>query len=229
MRYHAEHAWWYRKTVEILFVEALVEPVELGYESQVRICTLSSLFYSPVAFIEVDSFRDNHVSNANSRWPWNSLHTVHIDFATLLSCFHHELDSIIEDTLDILSDMVFQVVALIDYTRVFVIVVTEVSCTIDHMRYSYVLERFTIPCNHVATQVQETVDYFRADPFVEFIFVFFPRRPLIVEVFIVELLRRNLEIFKALWTWLVCSAAVSVAFTLSLAAWCSKLLPIRWT
>ena len=42
-------------------------------------------------------------------------------------------------------------VALVDHALVLVIVVTVVSRTINHMRYSYVLERFTILRNHVTS------------------------------------------------------------------------------
>ena len=66
MRYHAEHTWTYWQTVEIRVIQALIEPVELGDESQIGICTLSSLLHPLIAFIEAYSFREYHVGDADS-------------------------------------------------------------------------------------------------------------------------------------------------------------------
>lgn len=76
-----------------------------------------------------------------------------IDFATLFPSLHHECDGIVEDTLDVFTDMILQVVAFIYHSLIFVVVFTVISRTVNNMSDSNVLECLTIFCNQITSQV----------------------------------------------------------------------------
>ena len=65
------------------------------------------------------------------------------------------------------------------------IVFRVVSCTIDNMRNADVLKHLLISCDNVASKPHESINYFRADSFIKFIFIFFSRSSFEVEVFII--------------------------------------------
>ena len=83
---------------------------------------------------------------------------MHIKFATLRSALRHVLDRIVEAAGDILCNVIFQVVAFVNHTLILMIVVTVISCAIDHMRDSNVLKHFCIFRDEVTAKVQEVID-----------------------------------------------------------------------
>jgi hypothetical protein len=91
--------------------------------------------------------------------------------------------------------MVLQVVTLVDDSLVLVVIVTVVSCAVDHVSNALVGENFSIFGHQVTSEVEEVVDDLGANALVVFVFVFFARGATIVKVFVIQLLWRNLKIF----------------------------------
>jgi hypothetical protein len=120
---------------------------------------------------------------------------VNVDFTTCRSCITNELDGVVEDTSDVFLDMVLQVVTLVDDSLVLVVIVTVVSCAVDHVSNALVGENFSIFGHQVTSEVEEVVDDLGANALVVFVFVFFARGATIVKVFVIQLLWRNLKIF----------------------------------
>ena len=58
---------------------------------------------------------------------------MYVQFATLSSGLHHELNRVVKNACYVLSNMIFQVVAFVDHSFFLVIVITVVGCTIYHM------------------------------------------------------------------------------------------------
>ena len=114
-----------------------------------------------------------------------------INFSTLVPCILDKLNRVVEDTCNILLGVISQVVRLVDDSIVLVVVFRVVCSTIDHMSDSKFLKRFLIPCDEITTKVQESIDDLRANHLEELVLIFLPSRPLVVKVFIVELLWRN--------------------------------------
>jgi len=58
---------------------------------------------------------------------------MYIQFATLSSGLHHELNRVVENAGYVLSNMIFQVVAFVDDSFILMIVITVVGCAVDYM------------------------------------------------------------------------------------------------
>ena len=60
--------------------------------------------------LESHAPREYQVTDAESRRSGDPLDTVHEDASVLLTGIFHELDGLVEDAGDVLSDVIFQVV-----------------------------------------------------------------------------------------------------------------------
>jgi hypothetical protein len=78
---------------------------------------------------------------------------VDVDFTTCCSCITNKLNGVVEDTGDVFLDMVLQVVALVDDSLFLVVIVTVVSCAIDHMGNALVGEHLRIFGYQVTSKV----------------------------------------------------------------------------
>ena len=149
-----------------------------------------------------------------------------VALATLGTHINQELDCVVEDACNVFLVMVTQVIAFVDHALALMVVVTVVCCTVDHMRNAKALKNFAIFCHQITAKIEEIVDDFRADAFIEFVLILFARSTSIVEIFIIELLWCDLQLFETVGTRLRAHilVLVSIAFTLALTAWRSKLL-----
>jgi len=110
-----------------------VEPDKLSHKGHVRISNLSSLPNELESIFKSILHRVNHVAKAHCGRPRNTLDTVHIHSTILLLGLLHELDNLVETTLNILSHMIFQVEWKVLDAVLLMVVGTVVSSTVDHM------------------------------------------------------------------------------------------------
>lgn len=197
MTHQAEDARADVERHKVRVLQALLEPHELLDELEVRVGACSSVLDSPVSLVISDSFGKDHVRNANGGRARNSLHAVHVKFATVTAAIAHELDRVVEATRNVLGNMILQVVTLVDDALILMIVVTVVCRAVDHVRDANVFEYFRVLGDQIAAQIQEVIYDLRAHAFVELVLVLLPRRAPEVEVFIVQLLWRDLALHEA--------------------------------
>ena len=136
MAHNKEHARINCQSTEVWILKAFFEPHELLDESHVRISTGTSGLYSLIRLIVGETFCQDHVSAADRGRARDALNAVDINFATSGPCIDHELQGVVEDACYVFTDMIFQVIALVDYSHVFVIVITVVCGAVDNMRNS---------------------------------------------------------------------------------------------
>lgn len=151
MTHQTENSWVHRQWHKIRILKSLLEPHQLLDKLKVRICTGSSVFDTLVALVVCDALGEDHIGNTNSGWARDTLHAVHVDFSTLTSTIRHELDSVIEATCYILTRMVFQVVALVDHTLIFMIVFAVISGTVNHVGDANIFKDFPVFGHEIAT------------------------------------------------------------------------------
>jgi hypothetical protein len=109
-----------------------MEPHELSNETQIRVDHFSSLLYELKGGLVVKASGKNQVAHNNSRWPWDTLHTMNIHSSILSLRSFNELNCIIEYAFDVLNRMILQMVLFIRES-VFMIVLGIVPWAIDHM------------------------------------------------------------------------------------------------
>ena len=88
--------------------------MQLSYELEIGIDASSSGFDLLFALLKGDLLCDHLVSNADGGGTRDTLHTVHVDLATLGPCIGHELDGVVEDTGNVFLGMIFQIIGLVD-------------------------------------------------------------------------------------------------------------------
>lgn len=153
---------------------------------------------------------------------------MHVKFAALSSAIDHELDCVVETASNVFSNMILQMVALVDHTLILMVVFTVISRAVYHMRDANVLEYFCIFSNEITAKVEVVVDDFRAYTLIELVLVLFAGSTPVVEVLIIELLWSDLELLHTLGSRLSWTAqmhtSVSIAFALTLTTWSAKLV-----
>ena len=97
-----------------------------------------------------------------------------VALASSFASLDQEIDCIVEDTCDILTIVIFQVIALVFDPLFLVVVITVICRAVDHMSDAKVLKDLSITSDKVTTKVQEVVDNLRADALVILILVGLP-------------------------------------------------------
>ena len=159
MRSKHEHAGGDRYTVKGFFKESFIEANQLGYEGHIRVGNRATLLDVFQAFVESHLLFVNEICQADSGTARNTLNAVHVNLSVLIARLLYELDGIVENTLNLLSHVVFQVVLFVLESAV-MIVCAIISRTVDHMRDALLFQQLLIMCNKISTQVQEIIDYF---------------------------------------------------------------------
>lgn len=126
-----------------------------------------------IALIEGDAVGEDQVRDADGGRTRDALHAVHVKFTALVAAVCHELDGVVEAAGDILVNVVLQVVALVHNALVLVVVLAVVSCAVDNVRDSDVLEHLRVPSDKITAQVQVVVNDLGADALVELVLVLF--------------------------------------------------------
>ena len=80
-----------------------------------------------------------------------------VDPSSLLSGLVHELNSLVEATLNIFSDMIFEMEGEVLYSFVNMVVSTVVCSTIYHVGDLVFLEFLVVPGHDVASKVEEII------------------------------------------------------------------------
>lgn len=143
---------------------------------------------------------------------------------------HQELDCVVENAGNVFADVIFQMIALVDNSFVLVVVVAVVGCTVDHVGNAVRRKLICIPGHEVSTKEEEPIDDLRAETLVNLVFVFFARSASVVKILICHVFRGHKEhaIGAERHSWERCLSihAVSIAFSLPLAAWCPEVMVI---
>ena len=207
-------------------MQSLLEPHQLLDELEVGVGAGPSVLDALVALVIRDTLRKDHICDDHCCRARDSLHAVHIKFASLAAAINKELDRVVEAARNVLARVVLQVVALVDHALVFMVVFAVVGGTVNYVRDANVFEDFRVFGDEITTQIQEVIDDLRADSLVKLVFILFARGSPIVEILIVQLFGCNLVLLHPLGSGLararVHHATVPVALTLSLTAWCAK-------
>lgn len=83
----------------------------------------------------------------------------------------HEINYIIKTALDVFPDVIFEMERQILDVLVSVVIRAVVCCTVHHVRDLVLLQQVVVSGNHVAAQVEETVQNFRTDAIENGLFV----------------------------------------------------------
>lgn len=84
---------------------------------------------------------------------------MNVYFSVLTSCLSNEINSIVKNTRNVLTNVVFQVIGLVLNTLRLQVVFRVVSRAIDNMRYVQLLEHLLVSCDDITAQVHKSVDH----------------------------------------------------------------------
>ena len=228
MAHQTEDSRIHGQALEVRILQSLLEPHQLLDELEVWVGAGPSVLDALVALVIRDTLCKDHICDDHRGRARDSLHAVHVKFASLAAAIIKELDRVVEAARNVLARVVLQVVALVDHALVFMVVFAVVGGAVNHVRDANVFEDFRVFGDEITTQIQEVIDDLRADSLVKLVFVLFARGSPIVEILIVQLFGCNLVLLHPVGSGLararVHHATVPVALTLSLTAWCAKLV-----
>jgi len=97
---------WMCSDLAILTVQSFIEANQLCDETEVGVGNWPSWFYDLVSIFKSQFLSEDHVADAKGRTSRNSLVAVHVDSASVFSGFDHELQGIVEYTLNVFSNVV---------------------------------------------------------------------------------------------------------------------------
>ena len=235
VRAHEETSRIHGQSVEVCVIKSFLEPDKLGDKGHVWVDALPASFESHEPVVVRNTFCLDHVREAKCRRAGDALHTVYVQFTALGASFLHKFDCVVEHAGDVFSHVILQVIALVDHTLVDEIVFTVICATVDNMSDAVLLEVLFVFRHQITAEEEEPVNHLRAHSLVERVLVFFSRRSLKVEVFVIQLLRRDLQLVEPLRSgatvgvvhsdescqaceWHVLPHRVTIAVSLSLAA-----------
>lgn len=113
---------------------------------------------------------------------------MNVDLAALASRICNEINSVVENAGDVLTNVVFQVVRLVLDPFLLKVVFREIGGTIHNVSDADLLEHGLILCDEVGPEPHKAIDDFGANPLVELIFIFFTGGALKIEIFVIQLI-----------------------------------------
>ena len=173
----------------VVTVEPLVEPDQLSKEGHVGVGNLSLLPDQVEGLLLSHFLGEDEVAEYASGRPGDALNAVDEDPAILTLNGLKEVDHLIEDGLDVLSNMVLQVQRKVSDVSIGVIVGTEVSSAVEHMGDSVCLQLLVVLRHIVAAEVDEAWYNFRANEVEHDVLILLPGGALVVKLLIEVSLR----------------------------------------